>query len=322
MCEKFIGIEIGGTKLQLVVGRANQIIDRRRFEVVESAGSEGIRQQISSALKELLGQNQVGAIGVGFGGPVDWKTGRIRDSHQVHGWADFPLGEWLAAQTGLPVQLDNDANVAAWAESLHGAGLGSNPVFYVTLGSGVGGGLIADGKIYHGASGGEAEIGQIRMAAKGATVESLCAGWAVDRKIRDACARHPESLLTKLIGSEARGEARHLFAAWKENDALAQKIIDETGSNLAFALSHVVHLMHPEVIVLGGGLSLLGEPLRETVTRQLPPFLMKAFRPGPRIELASLKEDSVPVGALLLAEEIYVIRGQDLSKSVFAPKKS
>jgi glucokinase len=322
MCEKFIGIEIGGTKLQVVVGRGNQILDQRRFAVVESAGSEGIRQQISSALKELLAQHQAGAIGVGFGGPVDWKTGRIRDSHQVYGWADFPLKEWLVSETGLPVQLDNDANVAAWAESIHGAGLGSNPLFYITLGSGVGGGLIADGKIYRGASGGEAEIGQVRMDATGSTVESLCAGWAVDRKIRDACAIHPESLLTKLIGSEAKGEARHLSAAWKEKDALAQKIIDETGSNLAFALSHVVHLMHPEVIVLGGGLSLVGEPLREAVARQLPPFLMNAFRPGPRIALASLKEDSVPVGALLLAEEIYVIQGQDLSKSKAAPQTS
>jgi len=302
---QFLGIEIGGTKLQVVVGRPDQIVERRFFFVEQAGGAEGIRRQISSALSELLVRHQPFAIGVGFGGPVDWKTGRIRDSHQVSGWADFPLGKWLASESGLPVQVDNDANVAAWAESLHGAGAGSNPVFYVTLGSGVGGGLVADGKIYHGAAGGEGEIGQLRINPKGTTVESLCSGWAVDKRIRNARAKHPGSLFFKLMRDETKGEARYLASAWKRKDPLAREIISEIGRNLAFALSHVVHLMHPEVIVLGGGLSLVGEPLRAAVAQALSSFLMNAFHPGPRITLASLKEDVVSVGALLLAEDIF-----------------
>lgn len=300
---KFIGIEIGGTKLQVVAGRADGISERRFFLVDPAKGAGGIRRQIVSALDDLLARQRPRAVGVGFGGPVDWMTGRIRNSHQVSGWAGFPLGEWLASETGLPVRVDNDANVAAWAESVHGASVGSNPVFYVTLGSGVGGGLVVDGKIYHGAAGGEAEIGHLRLNAEGGTVESVCSGWAVDQRIRSARVQYPGSLLFKLIGDETKGEAKHLAAAWKRKDTLAREIVSETGNNLAVALSHAVHLMHPEVIVLGGGLSLVGEPLRDAVARALPLLIMHAFRPGPRIALSSLQEDVVPAGALLLAED-------------------
>ncbi len=310
---QFLGIEIGGTKLQVVAGRPDSIRDRRFFLVDQSSGANGIRHQISAALREMLNQRQPRAIGVGFGGPVDWKTGRILDSHQVHGWADFPLGEWLASETGLPVQVENDANAAAWAESIRGAGVGANPAFYVTLGSGVGGGLIVDGKIYHGASGGEAEIGQVRVNLKGDTVESFCSGWAVDQRIRHARKRYPESLLFKLIGREAKGEARHLASAFQRRDPLAREIIEETGRTLAFALSHMIHLMHPEVIILGGGLSLMGKPLREAVAKALPEFLMNSFRPGPRVLLSELKEDVVPIGALLLASDIYARLGRQAS---------
>jgi len=298
---ELLGIEIGGTKLQVVAGVSGRILDRRHFAVDADAGGGGIRRQISSVLPELISKHGPTAVGVGFGGPVDWATGCIRCSHQIAGWADFPLAEWLTSESGLPAQVDNDANVAAFGESLHGAGVGSNPVFYVTLGSGVGGGLVVDGEIYHGATPGEAEIGHLRLDREGTTLESLCSGWAVDQRIRNARAKRPESLLYKLIGDETRGEARHLAYAWRQNDILAREIILETGRNLAFALSHVVHLMHPKVIILGGGLSLIGELLRDAVAQALPSFLMKAFQPGPRIALSSLKEDAVPVGALLLA---------------------
>ena len=303
--KEFLGIEIGGTKLQVVVGQPGCISERKKFVVNAGAGGEGIRSQISSVLPELMSKYAPAAIGVGFGGPVDWVTGRICCSHQITGWSDFSLAEWLTAESGLPTQVDNDANVAAWAESLHGAGAGFNPVFYVTLGSGVGGGLVVDGKIFHGATRGEAEIGHVRIDRNGTNLESLCSGWAVDQRIRGARANRPESILFKLIGSETKGESRHLAAAWARHDALAKEILQETAQNLAFAFSHVVHLLHPQIIVLGGGLSLIGEPLRVAVAEALPPNLMKAFQPGPRIELASLKEDAVPIGALLLAAQAH-----------------
>jgi glucokinase len=298
----FLGIEIGGTKLQLATGdAAARITARVRLNVDKARGGTGIREQIQSALPKLMEQSQPAGLGVGFGGPVDSATGQICCSHQIEGWSEFPLGEWLRGLTGLPVTVDNDANTAALGEALCGAGRSHNPVFYVTLGSGVGGGLVVDGRIYHGAKPGEAEIGHVRLDRAGTIVEHRCSGWAVDRKIREACKREPWSPLSQLTADADHGEARGLAPALAQGDALAQRILDEVADDLAFALSHVTQLMHPEVIVLGGGLSLLGEPLRGAVATALQRYVLEAFAPGPRVALAGLGEDAVPVGALLLA---------------------
>ncbi|MBM3881429.1 MAG: ROK family protein [Verrucomicrobia bacterium] len=301
---EYLGIEIGGTKLQVVVGAARGNIRQRfRFAVERSLGAAGIRQQIERTLRELLPQTRAAALGVGYGGPVDWRTGQVCCSHHVEGWSDFPLGSWLQSLTRLPVAVDNDANVAALGEACAGAGRGSSPVFYVTLGSGVGGGLAIEGAIYHGATPGEVEIGHLRLDRTGQTVESRCSGWAVDRKIRALAAQQPEGLLARLAAEAAGSEAKVLQRALEQGDADAAQILRETAEDLAFALSHATHLIHPEVIVIGGGLSLLGEPLRAAVATALPRFVMDAFQPGPKVVLAALGEDAVPVGALLLAEQ-------------------
>ena len=137
MPRNVLAIEIGGTKLQLAVGDdTGAIAERRRFTVDKAQGGAGIREQIAGALPALLSEAKPVAIGVGFGGPVDWRTGRIARSHQIEGWSGFDLGGWLRTITGLPVRVDNDANVAALGEAARGSGAGSNPVFYVTMGSG------------------------------------------------------------------------------------------------------------------------------------------------------------------------------------------
>src|SRR5207247_63927 len=202
----YLGIEIGGTKLQLVAGDEKAVQARHRFDVERSKAGAGIREQITLALPELVSNFNPAAIGVGFGGPVDWKTGRICRSHQIEGWSEFALGEWLQGLTGKPVRVDNDANMAALGESMRGAGTGFNPVFYVTLGSGVGGGLVVDGRVYHGAAPGEAEIGHVRLDRSGAIVESRCSGWAVDAKIRALKQLEPSSLLCRLAGQTVGGE--------------------------------------------------------------------------------------------------------------------
>jgi glucokinase len=297
-----LGIEIGGTKLQIVLGDgAGVIAQRHRLTVAPAQGASGIRKQIEATLAKILSATKPEAIGLGFGGPVDWKTGRICKSHQIEGWSEFELGNWLQQLIGASVAVDNDANVAALGEALRGAGTEANPVFYVTLGSGVGGGLVADGRIYHGARPGESEIGHVLLDRCGTTVESRCSGWAVDAKIRELKAREPSSLLAKIAGKSAGGEARHLAAALHQGDSSASQILREMAEDLAFGLSHVTHLFHPEVIVLGGGLSGVGEPLRAAVETALRPFIMEAFLPGPRVSLAGLGEDAVPIGALLLA---------------------
>jgi len=302
MKRNFLGIEIGGSKLQIVAGDETAgIIGRQRFTVDPARGADGIRRQIAAALPALTARWKPAALGVGFGGPVDLKDGRIARSHQIEGWSGFDLGGWLSKQTRLPVLVENDSNLATLAEATEGAGAGFSPVFYFNLGSGVGGGLVIDGRIYHGRAPGEVEFGHLLLHKSGVIVEQRCSGWAIDRRLRSLAAKSPNGALARLIGSTPGGEAKHLRGALDAGDGAARRVLSELAEDLGFALSHVVHLFHPEVIVLGGGLSLVGEPLRAAVAEVLPRHVMEVFRPGLQLKLAALGEDAVPAGALLLA---------------------
>ena len=297
-----LGIEIGGTKLQLALGdETGAICERRKLAVAPAKGAAGIRDQIAGILPDLIRGRHIKSVGVGFGGPVDWKTGRICRSHQIEGWSEFDLAGWLQPLVGAPIFVDNDANVAALGEASRGAGVGFDPVFYVTLGSGVGGGLVLGGKIYHGIAPGEAEIGHVRLDRQGTILESRCSGWAVNDRLRDLRTTQPDGLLARLIGDTRGSEARHLVTALQQKDPIAKRLVEEVAGDLAYGLSHVVHLLHPQIILLGGGLSGIGEPLRAAVETALQGFIMDAFAPGPQIKLAGLGEDAVPVGALALA---------------------
>jgi glucokinase len=304
--ELFVGIEIGGTKLQIVSGNRNgDILTLHRFEVIGNEGATGIQNRIEAIMKEhYLGQ--ISGIGIGFGGPVNRITGQIATSFHVEGWSGFPIKDWLEALTDCPVKVDNDANVAALGEATFGAGKGFNPVLYITLGSGVGAGLVVNDEIYHGILPGELEIGHLRMDKTGTIFESLCSGWAVDKKIRELITIHPNGMLSELAGRHKKGEAKYLKAAMNANDPAALRIFDETMDSLAYGLSHAIHLLHPEVIVLGGGLSLIGQELRNAVAEKLPSYLMKAFIPAPIISLSALKEQAVPVGSLILASQLTI----------------
>lgn len=302
MHDPFLAIEIGGTKLQIVAGRGDgTILERHRFAVDRTRGADSIRDHIASALPELTRRWQPLGVGVGFGGPVDWKTGRIWQSYQVSGWSGFELAKWIGQTAGVPSVVDNDANVAALGEARCGAGCGHRISFYITLGSGVGGGLAVDGSIYHAEPPGEMEFGHLRLDASGVTVQDRCAGWALDERVRTIAATNPT--LASLLDGADEPPTKTLGRALAQGDQTAADLLDEYATDLAFGLSHAVHLLHPDVIVIGGGVSLLGEPLRAALTHKLSGFLMSAFQPGPTIALATLREDAVPIGALLLAQQ-------------------
>ena len=304
-----LGIEIGGTKLQLVTGTSEgKILDRQQLAVDPAAGGEGVRAQIAGVLARCQSRLDWCSVGVGFGGPVDWRTGRVCRSHHLAGWEDFALGDWLRERTGLPVAVDNDTNVAAYAEATCGAGAGSDPVFYTNSGSGVGGGCIVGGGVYHGAPPGEAELGHVRLDRGGTLVEERCSGWALDRRTAEAAQAHPASMLAAEAGKLTAHHARALGPALAGGCAVAAGVVAEAGDALAFALSHVVHLFHPQAIVLGGGVALLGEPWRAAVAEPLTNYVSEAYRPAPEVHLSALGELAVPRGAMLLAAEACGLR--------------
>jgi glucokinase len=303
--EKFIGIEIGGTKLQLVIGNAGGFIEEhKRYIIDPAAGAAGIQANISLCFQDWKDRymNEIAGIGVGFGGPVNWANGSIQVSHQVEGWESFNLKNWLEELTSKPACIDNDANVAALAEGIHGWGKQYNKLFYITLGSGIGGGMFTDGSIYHGRTPGELEIGHLRLDKNGTTLESRCSGWAVNEKVERYVAANPDSILSRLAKDGNVPPAALLKPALEQQDAAASEIIKEIADDLAFALSHLVHLLHPEVIVIGGGLSLLGDHLSVPVASGIQDYLMSSFLPAPLIRIAKLGEDVVPIGALELAK--------------------
>ena len=296
-----VGIEIGGTKLQVATGdpSTGKIDQIYRYRVDKALGAEGILAQIEKTLRAL--PYPASRIGIGFGGPVNRATGVIATSHQIGGWSGFELAQWFKDRFDASVFLDNDANVAALGEAHFGAGKGYNQVFYITLGSGVGGGLVCNGALYHGNAPGEAEVGLLQLDRQGNNLESFCSGWALDAKIRALVPDLPaESPLKQLVGSQQSGEARFVLPALVQGDHHAVELLQEYADTLAWGLSHVVHLFNPQVIVLGGGVSLIGEALRVRVQEALPKYLVKAFRQGPIIALAELKEETVLVGALCL----------------------
>ena len=321
----YLGIEIGGTKLQLGIGPGDGTLAALwRGPVTPAEGADGIRKQIVQAVPELLARakqkkEDMRGVGIGFGGPVDDRTRTVIKSHQIAGWDDFRLADWISELVGLPAVLGNDADVAGLAEALFGAGKGFSPVFYITIGSGIGGGLIIDGEIYRGIGRGAAEIGHLRfnthwvMATKtlpdsqGQILEELASGWGIAETAR-RCALYEKpihSLLYPLV-QDAKREltAKDVIDAVRQGDAFAESVWKESLRFLAEAICHVIALLCPARIVIGGGVSLVGEellfaPLRKLVADRV----FKPFAGCYEIAPAALGEEMVVHGALALARK-------------------
>lgn len=324
-------IEIGGTKLQLAVaaepsGGEITLVERVRLAVDRSGGGEGIRQQIETSLNRLHERHSLHATGVGFGGPCDVAQGRTFISHQVSGWENFPLVNWFAERWSLPTYIGNDCNVAALAEATCGAGRGRRRVFYVTVGTGIGGGLIVDGRIDGEERPAIAEVGHLRpnwhSTSATDTVESLASGLGMERIAADAIADPSkwdvsrdtaEQLLQPVDASAVTDSlprssrdlrpptAAELGAAAIAGHPLAAKILQQATTVLGWGLAQATTLAAPERIVLGGGVSLLGENYFQLVRHAWREFVFPPLADACDIVPAELGEDVVLYGAALLA---------------------
>jgi glucokinase len=309
-----LGIEIGGTKLQLGVGRGSgpPLAALERLDVNPQQGAEGIRRQIEEAAQPLIDQYGVTRIGIGFGGPVDSKRGRVIVSHQVEGWKDFPLVEWCQTTLGLPTLLANDSDSAGLAEARFGGGKDHPVVFYNNIGSGIGGALVIDGRLYQGGGGVASEIGHLRPGLEAERpdqdLESIASGWAIAAQARQLVHEgrfppaHAADLAARCDGAIERLDTRILAQAAEAGNPLALAVFDRACRAVGWALAQAVTLLAPSVVVMGGGVALAGEtvflgPLRSYVDRYVFPPLRGTYRIVP----AALGEEVVVHGVLALA---------------------
>lgn len=309
----YLGIEIGGTKLQIGLGPGDgTLASLWRGSVEPAQGADGIRRQITAAVPELL-QNaglplsDVRGVGVGFGGPVDDRDHTVIKSHQIKGWDNFPLADWISDLLSLPAALGNDADCAGLAEALFGAGKGLSPIFYITIGSGIGGGFIINGEIYRGIGRGAAEIGHLRIrdGANGTfPMEELASGWAIQQRARSII-NHGDAR-NSLLGSipSEKVTAADVARAASQGDSLAIRILDGGQTALADAICHVITLLCPRRFVIGGGVSLMGEKLLfEPLRRLVAERVFRPFADCYDIVPAALGEEVVVHGALALARK-------------------
>lgn len=316
----YLGIEIGGTKLQLGLGAGDGVLrELWRGSVDVPAGAEGIRQQILQAVPELLERAgveraAVRGVGIGFGGPVDDATRSVIRSHQIEGWDGFPLADWVTDLLGWPALLGNDADVAGLAEALFGAGKGLSPIFYITLGSGIGGGLIINGEIYRGCGRGAAEIGHLEVLWRTpespgfepidmrVRLEGVASGWAIQERARQEVQTGNSSLLRYAGGNPKWITAATVGQAAREGDPQAVAILKEVLMGLAEAIRQTIGLLCPRRIVIGGGVSLMGEDLLfAPLRRRVADHVFAPFVGCYDIVPAALGEEVVVHGALALA---------------------
>jgi glucokinase len=312
----FLGIEIGGTKLQLGVGPGTGLpfVGFRRLDVDARRGAPGILEQIATTGRQLFAEFPIQAIGFGFGGPINAAAGIVTTSHQVEGWDNFPLARWCSDQFGAPTYLGNDCDMAALAEARFGAGRGKRSVLYVTVGTGVGGGLVIEGKLYGSDRPAIAEIGHLRpgldATEPGQTVESLAAGPGIESVTRTWLAtaplddRHARRLLDRCEGTPQKLTAKMIAEEAATGNALAHTALDRGCQALGWAIAQVITLVAVEAVIVGGGVSLAGEALfYEPLRRHVHSYVFPPLRGSYEILAPLLGEEVVVHGAVAMAAD-------------------
>ena len=307
------GVDIGGTKLLAVAADEDgRIVAERRYPT--PSGSEAVLGAIAAVVADLIAAAPgIAAAGVGLPGLVDLR-GAVHYAPNLPGFVGVEAQTRLAAACPVPVVVDNDANVAALAEVVHGAGRGRKEVLVVTLGTGIGGGLVINGAVNRGGFGFAAEIGHFTVERGGPPCacggrghwEALASGSALGRRAREWAARGDAPNVLARAGGDVAAITGHeagLSALAGEADGLA--LLAEHGADVALGLGGLVNILDPELVVIGGGLVHLGEALLAPIRAALPAHVeAAAMRPMPPVVAAALGEQAGAVGAAALARTL------------------
>ena len=280
-----VGIDIGGTKLATVVANdSGKIISKVRKPTDAEKGPEYAIQLLFEMVNETIAQaglerQAISAIGVSCGGPLDTETGVVYSPPNLPGWDAFPLKTQLESEFKIPATIENDANACALAEYRFGGGRGYDAVLYMTMSTGIGGGIVIDGKIYHGANDSAGEVGhQILLpdgppcgCGKRGCLEALCSGPAIARRAKEAVQKESNTVILSLAdGLVETIKSEHVLAAAHQGDALALKLVDETAYYMGWGIANLVNILNPDIVLLGtiaiASGDLLLEPIRKTVS--------------------------------------------------------
>jgi glucokinase len=305
-----IGIDLGGTQVRAIrCDPRGTILAHARADTAATEGPRAVVHQIVQLIEQVRGDvpnEMVLGIGVGTPGPVDGRTGVIYEAPNLKGWIDVPLKQMLHDATGLPVVVGNDANVAALGEWHFGSGHGTNDFIYVTISTGIGGGVIADRNLLLGRKGIAGEVGHVVVQVDGPRCgcgnlgcwEALASGTALARRATEAIEAGEPTILR---GAYAEGSisAVHVALAAAANDPLASRLMEREGELIGIGLANLLHLFSPEVIALGGGVMKSADRLLPAIHRMIAEYAMSPYQDA-RIELATLGDRTGVLGAAAL----------------------
>ncbi|KAB7672104.1 ROK family glucokinase [Bacillus sp. B1-b2] len=314
--KKLIGIDLGGTTVKFAILTENGKVQHKwSIETDISNDGKNIIPNIIESMKhrlELYGLTKGDFIGIGMGSPgsVNIENGTVVGAYNLNWRTLQPVKEQIENGTGIPFFIDNDANVASLGEQWIGAGEGSNNVVFVTLGTGVGGGIITEGKLVHGV-GAAGEIGHINVNPNGYTctcgnigcLETVASATGIVRLARDMSEQYAgDSKLKFMIDDGQQVTAKIVFDLAKENDPLAVKVLDKFYFYLGLACGNIANVLHPETIVIGGGVSAAGEMLINGVMDNFQKYAFPQIRMTTKLKLAELGNDAGVIGAASLVK--------------------
>lgn len=313
----YIGIDVGGTGIQMgVVDGEGRILEKGAIKTrIDLPVEEQIAQMAECALDTLRRSgytlDDVKAVGAGVPGIVDRGTDVIPFCTNLK-WHDVPFASEFRKHIDKPVFVDNDATVAGLAESVAGVSAGSHSSVFLTLGTGVGGGIVLGGKVWSGFHGVGSEIGHMILELEGepctcgnrGCLERYCSATAIIRMARELCERHADSMILEMAqGDPAAINAKIVFDAAREGDEIALRVFRRYVRYLGQAIANIIHFLDPEVIALGGGVSKAGAFLLDAVRAEVPNYLLYKTMPYARIEIAKLGADAGIIGAAMLGRD-------------------
>jgi glucokinase len=308
-----IAIDLGGTKiLSLCVDRDLKVVGNDLRATEADQGRDAVIDRMVASAKAAAGERSVLGIGVSCPGPSDPKRGIITTPPNLPGWHNVPLADLIKQRAGIPAWIENDANAGALAEYRLGAGRGTMHLILVAAGTGIGGRLVLDGRLYHGASGGAGELGHMQLDPRGrmcncgrrGCLEALASGSALDAYAREIAQGQPDGLVAQIARREGEEpSARILDLATAAGDGAAREALERAGGYLGSGLTNLVDLFNPDVIAIGGSLR-KSEVYMKTALAVPPREAFPQHAADVRIVEAELGDEAPAMGAAIIAWEM------------------